>query len=94
MECDLASFDSVKKFVGKLKEFKSGKPLDRLVCNAAVYQPTLDYAKYTEDGIEQQMQINFLSHFLLSSMLVIILIKIDDLVFYILIIFLFKRSMI
>lgn len=70
MECDLASFDSVKKFVKDLQSFKSGKPLDRLVCNAAVYQPSLDYAKYTVDNIEQQMQINFLSHFLLSSMLI------------------------
>lgn len=70
MECDLASFDSVRKFVDNLKEFKCDRPLDRLVCNAAVYQPTLDYAKYTVDGIEQQMQINFLSHFLLSSLLI------------------------
>lgn len=70
MKCDLASFDSVKNFVSELTEFKSGKPLDRLVCNAAVYQPSLDTAKYTEDGIEQQLQINHLSHFLLTSMLV------------------------
>jgi len=70
LECDLASFASVRKFVDNLKEFKCDRPLDRLVCNAAVYQPSLDYAKYTEDGIEQQMQINFLSHFLLSSLLI------------------------
>jgi len=70
MHCDLGSFDSVRSFVKELQDFKSGKPLDRLVCNAAVYQPTLDYAKYTVDNIEQQMQTNFLSHFLLSSLLV------------------------
>eukprot|EP00981_Chlorochromonas_danica_P003884 scaffold735_cov159-Ochromonas_danica.AAC.16 len=70
IHCDLASFASVRKFVDDLKEFKVGKPLDRLVCNAAVYQPTLDYAKYTEDDIEQQIQINHLSHFLMISLLI------------------------
>jgi protochlorophyllide reductase len=52
------------------QEFKVGKPLDRLVCNAAVYQPTLDHAKWSEDGIEQQLQINHLSHFLMTSLLI------------------------
>ena len=70
MPLDLQSFDSVRDFSKKLIEFKAGKPIDRLVCNAAVYQPSLNYAKYTPDGIEQQMQTNFLSHFLLSSLLV------------------------
>lgn len=70
MKCDLSSFASVRQFVADLMEFKSGKPLDRLVCNAAVYQPTLSSAKYTEDDIEQQTQINFLSHFLLTSLLI------------------------
>lgn len=40
MELDLGSFDSVKKFAKDLKAV-SKKPLDRLVCNAAVYQPAL-----------------------------------------------------
>jgi hypothetical protein len=40
MELDLAQFDSVRKFVNNLQRMKS-KPLDRLVCNAAVYQPAL-----------------------------------------------------
>lgn len=69
MDCDLASFDSVKKFVEEFQTFKGGKPLDRLVCNAAVYQPSLNEAKWTVDGHEQQMQINFLSHFLMTSLL-------------------------
>lgn len=70
MKLDLASFRSVNDFVNNLNEFKSGRPIDRLVCNAAVYQPTLNFAKYTEDGIEQQLQINHLSHFLLCSLMV------------------------
>jgi hypothetical protein len=40
MELDLGSFASVKKFAKELKTV-SKKPLDRLVCNAAVYQPAL-----------------------------------------------------
>lgn len=73
MYCDLASFGSVRKFAKDLNEFKMGRGLDRLVCNAAVYQPTLNFAKYTEDDIEQQIQINHLSHFLLTSLLVILM---------------------
>ena len=70
MRCDLNSFQSVRSFAQQLKDFKVDRPLDRLVCNAAVYQPSLDYAKWSEDGIEQQTQANFLSHFLLTSLLV------------------------
>lgn len=40
MDLDLSSFDSVKRFANDLKKRKS-KPLERLVCNAAVYQPAL-----------------------------------------------------
>jgi len=54
-------------------KFIEGKPLDRLVCNAAVYQPTLSEAKWTEDGFEQQLQTNHLSHFLLCSLLIPVL---------------------
>ncbi|KAJ1442295.1 hypothetical protein B484DRAFT_414837 [Ochromonadaceae sp. CCMP2298] len=70
MECDLNSFQSVRTFASQLQQFKCDRPLDRLVLNAAVYQPSLDYAKYSEDNIEQQMQTNFLSQFLLSSLLI------------------------
>lgn len=66
---DLSSFQSVKEFVGDLKSFKGSRPLDRLVCNAAVYQPALMVPKYTVDGIEEQLQTNHLSHFLLCNLL-------------------------
>merc|ERR1711957_855826 len=45
------------------------KPVDRLICNAGVYQPSLPYAKWSKDGHEQTMQINYLSHFLMTSLL-------------------------
>lgn len=69
MKCDLQSFKSVRDFAEDLKELTAGQPLDRLVCNAAVYQPSLPTAKWTEDGFEQQLQTNHLSHFLLCSLL-------------------------
>jgi len=70
MECELNSFASVHKFCDDLKDFQMAKPLDRLICNAAVYQPSLDYAKWSVDDHEQTMQINFLSHFLMVSNLI------------------------
>ena len=69
MYCELNSFASVRSFCAELDEFKLGRPIDRLICNAGVYQPSLPYAKWSEDGHEQQMQINFLSHFLMISLL-------------------------
>ena len=69
MLLDLASFKSVRNFHEQVNAFRGSAPVDRIVCNAAVYQPSLDYAKWSEDGIEQQMQINFLSHFLLISLM-------------------------
>jgi len=67
MHLDLASFTSVNKFIEELDAFRGDRAIDRLACNAAVYQPTLDYPKWTEDGHEQQLQINYLGHFLLTS---------------------------
>ena len=42
LQTDLASFESTRQFVTKLNAIKKSRPLDRLVCNAAVYQPALD----------------------------------------------------
>lgn len=67
MECELNSFASVETFCQNLEDFRMAKPIDRLICNAGVYQPSLDYAKWSVDGHEQTMQINFLSHFLMVS---------------------------
>jgi len=69
MYCEMNSFDSVKEFCNNVNTFRGNKPLDRLVCNAGVYQPSLRYAKWSKDGHEQTMQINYLSHFLMISIL-------------------------
>lgn len=70
MECELNSFDSVRQFCDDLKEWKGDKHIDRLICNAGIYQPTLPYAKWSVDGHEQTMQVNYLSHFLMVSELI------------------------
>lgn len=74
----LSRFDSVRKFAKDLKALKSGKPLDSLVCNAAVYLPARDFPTFTPDGIEESLQINHLSHFLLVSLLIDDLRKASD----------------
>jgi len=78
MECELNSYQSVRTFCDEVFKFKEGKPLDRLICNAAVYQPSLPYAKWSVDGHEQQMQINYLSHFLMTSLFIDDLSKAPD----------------
>lgn len=45
MKLDLASFKSTREFAANLDKYLSGRPLDRFVCNAAVYQPTYSEAQ-------------------------------------------------
>ena len=67
LHCELNSFESVREFCQQVDQFRLSKPIDRLICNAGVYQPSLPYAKWSMDQHEQTMQINFLSHFLMIS---------------------------
>lgn len=67
MHLDLSSLDSVRQFVGNFKQ--SGRPLDVLVCNAAVYLPTAKEPTYTADGFELSVGTNHLGHFLLARLL-------------------------
>ncbi|KAG5545366.1 hypothetical protein RHGRI_017741 [Rhododendron griersonianum] len=50
MHLDLASLDSVSQFVNNFRQ--SGRPLDVLVCNAAVYLPTAKEPTFTAEGFE------------------------------------------
>lgn len=50
MHLELANYSSVREFCANLNEWKAAKPIDRLICNAAVYQPSLPYAKWSVDG--------------------------------------------
>lgn len=67
MHCDLSSLNSVRQFVDNFR--RSGRPLDVLVCNAAVYLPTAKEPRYTADGYELSVGTNHLGHFLLANML-------------------------
>lgn len=69
LKLELSSLESVRQFVYDLKAFKSNRPLDRLVCNAAVYLPTDPQPRYSEDGYEMSMAVNHLGHFLLCNLL-------------------------
>ena len=68
LEVDLESFDSVRAFCKELEKAKLNRPIDRLICNAATYQPD-ETPEHTVDGHEQILQVNYLSHFLLVSLL-------------------------
>jgi protochlorophyllide reductase len=67
MHLDLASLDSVRQFVDSLR--RQDIPLDVLVCNAAVYQPTAKEPSFTAEGFELSVGTNHLGHFLLSRLL-------------------------
>jgi len=67
MHLDLASLDSVRQFVDNFR--RSGRPLDVLVCNAAVYLPTAKEPTFSADGFELSVGTNHLGHFLLSRLL-------------------------
>lgn len=67
MHLDLASLESVRQFVANLR--RSEKPVDCLVCNAAIYLPTAKEPTYTADGFELSVGTNHLGHFLLTRLL-------------------------
>jgi protochlorophyllide reductase len=67
MHIDLGLLDSVRKFA---REFQaSGRPLDALVCNAAIYMPLLKEPLRSPEGYELTMTTNHLGHFLLCNLL-------------------------
>lgn len=68
MHLDLASLDSVRAFADNF--LASGRRLDALVCNAAIYLPTAKEPVYTADGFEMSVGTNHLGHFLLVHLLV------------------------
>ena len=78
MECELSSFESIHRFCDCLSTFRCEKSIDRIICNAGVYQPSLPYAKWSLDGHEQTIQINYLSHFLLISKLMPAMVEARD----------------
>ncbi|PSB19158.1 protochlorophyllide oxidoreductase [Phormidesmis priestleyi ULC007] len=67
MQIDLASLESVRQFVKTFRE--SGKSLDALVCNAAIYMPLLKEPLRSPEGYELSVATNHLGHFLLCNLM-------------------------
>ncbi|HIK43787.1 MAG TPA: protochlorophyllide reductase [Leptolyngbyaceae cyanobacterium M65_K2018_010] len=67
MRLDLASLASVRQFVSDFRA--TGRTLEALVCNAAVYYPLLKDPLYSEDGYEMSVATNHLGHFLLCNLM-------------------------
>mmetsp|Transcript_4361 Transcript_4361/g.7946 ORF Transcript_4361/g.7946 Transcript_4361/m.7946 type:complete len:526 (+) Transcript_4361:40-1617(+) len=72
---ELESFESVRKFASRLR---SGRQVDSLVCNAALYLPASPEASYTVEGYETSAQVNHLSHFLLVNLMLPVVQKSKD----------------
>ncbi|MDJ0583436.1 protochlorophyllide reductase [Crocosphaera sp.] len=67
MQIDLGNLDSVRQFV---KDFRgTGKSLEALVCNAAIYMPLLKEPLRSPEGYELSMTTNHLGHFLLCNLM-------------------------
>jgi NAD(P)-dependent dehydrogenase (short-subunit alcohol dehydrogenase family) len=64
MSCNLSSFKYVKSFVTRIKN--KWDSVDVLINNAGVVKQKREI---TEDGFEYTFQVNYLSHFLLTMML-------------------------
>jgi NAD(P)-dependent dehydrogenase (short-subunit alcohol dehydrogenase family) len=64
--CDLESFDSVDSFCDQVQDFCLGKPLDRLICYAGDSSSS-QTLQWTKDEHERNMQVNFLSPFLMTG---------------------------
>jgi protochlorophyllide reductase len=67
MHIDLGSLESVRKFVADFRA--SGKSLDALVCNAAVYLPLLKEPARSPEGYEISVATNHFGHFLLCHLM-------------------------
>jgi protochlorophyllide reductase len=64
---DLGSQASVRSFVAAFRS--TGRPLNALVCNAAVYLPLLKEPRRSPEGYEISVATNHLGHFLMAMLL-------------------------
>jgi protochlorophyllide reductase len=67
LRVDLADLDDVRRLVDDFHA--TGRPLDALVINAAVYKPRLKEPERSPQGYELSMATNHLGHFLLLQLL-------------------------
>ena len=67
LQVDLGDLDSVRRLVHEFHA--TGRPLDALICNAAVYKPRLKQPERSPQGYELSMATNHFGHFLLCHLL-------------------------
>jgi protochlorophyllide reductase len=67
MLLDVASLESVRQFVKNFREI--GRPLNALVCNAAIYMPLIKEPLRSPEGFELSVATNHLGHFLLCNLM-------------------------
>ncbi len=67
LQVDMGDLDSVRQLVESFHA--TGRPLDALVVNAAVYLPRLKHPERSPQGYEISMATNHLGHFLLIHLL-------------------------
>ena len=65
IEVDLSDLDDVRAGCSEiLKKFK--KPINSIICNAAVYKPRLSKPERSPQGFENSMAVNHFGHFPVS----------------------------
>lgn len=69
MQIDLGSLESVRQFALDFRT--TGKSLDALVVNAAIYMPLLKEPLRSPEGYELTVTTNHLSHFLLCKLMLV-----------------------
>ena len=68
IEIDLSDLDDVRNGCSEiLNKFK--KPINSIICNAAVYKPRLRKPERSPQGFENSMAVNHFGHFLLINLL-------------------------
>lgn len=67
--CDLNDLHSVRKFATKWLDNQPPRRLDTIICCAATATPPTVERKYSRDGIEEMLQVNYLSHYHLLTLL-------------------------
>ncbi len=68
IEIDLSDLEDVRNGCFEiLKKFK--KPINSIICNAAVYKPRLRKPERSPQGFENSMAVNHFGHFLLINLL-------------------------
>ena len=67
-EIDLSNLEHVREGCSEILD-KFKKPINSLICNAAVYKPRLKRPERSKQGFENSMAVNHFGHFLMIRLL-------------------------